>query len=258
MPLREKRAFAHFEVDTSGSVQDTDRAADRPRGGLRPLAGRPRVSAGTPPERLLGGLIHGPRDGPRGLSPAVLLAEAAAAGALEMVALSRRLDPAAQGPWYRAAEEAVPDAPAARLGVALAAWALRRGAPDPEFLAMAAGSVARLTHVEPAARADACLVALVAQQCVVSTSRAEDVATLALRLAPLAVRFGGGPLSGGLDAVWAAVALFPFDPSRAGRESARRGGDRELAAALARIATPAPPSLEAAALREALAAIQPG
>ena len=258
MDTVEKRAFAHYEVDTSGSVEDTDRAADALAGVLCPLAGRPRVFAGMPPERLLGGLIHGPRDGPRGLSPAVLLAEAAAAGTLDMEALARRLVPAAHSPWYRAAEEAVPDAPAARLGVALAAWALRRGGPDPEFLAAAAGSVARLTHMDPAARADACLVALVAQQRVVSPSGAEDLATQALRLAPLAARFGGGPPSGGLDAVWDAVAQSPSDPSRAREESARRGGDRELAAGLAGLATLPAPSFEAVALREALAAIQPG
>lgn len=256
MDTVEKRAFAHYEVDTSGCAEDTDRAADALAGELRSLAGRLRVSAGAPPERLLGGLIHGPRDGPRGLSPTVLLAEAAAAGTLEMEALARRLVPVAHGPWYRAAEEALPDAPAARLGVALAAWALRRGALDPEFLAAAAGSVARLTHTEPAARADACLVALVAQQRVVSPSGAEDIATQALRLAPLAARFGGGPPSGGLDAVWDAVALSPLDPWRAREECARRGGDRELAAALAGLTAPSPPSLEAAALREALAAIQ--
>ncbi len=188
----------------------------------------------------------------------MLLAEAAAAGALELVPLARRLVPAAEGPWYRAAERAQPDAPAARLGVALAAWALRRGAPDPEFLAAAAGSVARLTHVDPAARADACLVALVAQQRVVSPSGGEDVAVQAQRLAPLATRFGGGTPSGALDAVWDSVALFPRDPSRAGEESARRGGDRELAAGLAGLAAGPSPSLEAAALRQALAAIQPG
>jgi dephospho-CoA kinase len=258
MDTIEKRAFAHYEVDTSGSAEDTDRAADALAGELRSLAGRPRVPAGTLAERLVGGLVHGPRDGPRGLSPAVLLAEAAAAGTLEMEALARRLRPSPRGPWYRASVEAVPDAPAARLGVALAAWALRRGAPDPEFLAAAAGSVARLTHTDPAARADACLVALVAQQRVVSPSGGEGIAARALRLAPLAARFGGGAPSGGLDAVWEAVALSPLDPSRAGEECARRGGDRELAAALAGLTAPPVSSLAAAALREALAAIPLG
>ena len=142
--------------------------------------------------------------------------------------------------------------------MALAAWALRRGAPDPPFLAAAAGSVARLTHVDAAARADACLLALVAQQRVVSTSRAEDVATLALRLAPLAAPLRRRPAIRRPRRGVGRGRASPVDPSRAGEESARRGGDRELAAALAGLATPAAPSLEAAALREALAAIRPG
>lgn len=256
MGTAEKRAFAHYEVDTSGSVEDTDRAADALAEELRSLAVRPRASTGVPPERLLGGLVHGPRDGPRGLSPGVLLTEAAGVGGLEMEALARRLVPAACGPWYRAAAEAPPEASASRLGVALAVWALRRGTPDPAFLAAAAGSVARLTHTDPAARADACLAALVAQQRVVSLPGG-DAAADASSLAPLAVRFGGGPPSGGLDVVWEAVRRFPSDPGGAGKECARRGGDAELAAALAGLGASFEPSAEAAALRETLAAIQP-
>jgi len=165
--------------------------------------------------------------------------------------------PPARGPWYRAAEEAVPDAPPARLGVALAAWALRRGAPDPEFLAAAAGSVARLTHTDPTARADACLLALVAQEQVASPPNAGDVSARASRLAPIAARFGGAPPSGRLDAVWDAVARHPSDPSRAAAEAGRLGADAALAAALAGLAAPSTPSSEAAALRDALAAIGP-
>jgi hypothetical protein len=77
------------------------------------------------------------------------------------------------------------------------------------------------------------------------------------RLAPLAARFGGAPPSGRLDAVWDAVARSPADPSRARAEGTRRGGDGDLAAGLAGLAAPLTPSLEAAALREALAAIGP-
>ena len=257
MSTAEKRAFAHLEIDTSGSLEETDRAADALAEELRSLARRPCVSTGVSPERLLGGLVRGARDGPRGLSPAVLLAEAAAAGGLEMEALARRLVPAARGPWYRAAEEGPPGAPASRLGVALAAWAMRRGAPDPEFLAAAAGSVARLTHTDPVARTDAILVALVAQQGIVSPPGTADAAAQASRLASLAARFGGAPPSAGLGVVWDAVSRSPSDPWRASRECARRGGDAELAAALAGLAAPVAPSPEAAALREALAAIQP-
>jgi hypothetical protein len=172
-----------------------------------------------------------------------------------MERLARRLVPPARGPWYRAAEEATPGASAARLGVALTAWALRRAAPDREFLAAAAGSVARLTHTDPRARADACLVALVAQQRIVSPSGGADAAAEAARLAHLAARFGGGPPSGGLGAVWNAIARAPTDPSRAAAEGARLGGDGELAAAIAGLGSSAGPSAEAETLRETLAAI---
>ncbi len=257
MGTAEKRAFAHYEVDTSGSTEDTDRAADALANELRSLAVRPGAPTGERPERLLGGLVHGPRDGPRGLSPGVLLAEAARAGGLEMEALARRLVPAARGPWYRAAGEAEPDAPALRLGVALAVWALRQGAPDPEFLAAAAGSVARLTHTDPAARADACLVALVAQQRVVGLAGGGNALAEATSLAPLAARFGGGKPSGELGVVWEAVRQFPSDPGGARKECARRGGDAEVAAALAGLDAPFEPSAETDALRETLAAIRP-
>jgi dephospho-CoA kinase len=257
MPLAEKRAFAHFEVDTSGSVEETDRASDGLAEELRSLAGRQCSSTGVPSERLLGGLVHGALAGPRGLSPAVFLAEAAAAGGLEMEALARRLVPAARGPWYRAAEESPPGAPASYLGVALAAWAMRRGRADPEFLAAAAGTVARLTHTDPVARADACLVALMALQRVVPLPGAADAAAQASRLAPLATRFGGAPPSAELGVVWEAIERFPSDPSRAGEECARRGGDGGLACALAGLGAPVAPSAEAAALRETLAAIRP-
>jgi dephospho-CoA kinase len=258
MDTAEKRAFAHFDVDTSGSVADTDRAADALAEELRSLAGRPRASTRMAPERLLGGLVHGPRGGPRGLSPGALLAEAGAAGGLEMEALARRLVPAVRGPWYRAAEESPPGAPASHLGVAVAAWALRRGAPDPDFLAAAAGSVARLTHADPVARADACLVALVAQERALSPPGGGRAAAQAARLAPLAVRFGGGPPTGTLGAVWESVDRFPLDPPGARQECTRRSGDAELAAALAGLAAPLVPSSEATALLKTLAAIEPG
>ena len=249
MDAAEKRAFAHYEVDTSGSVEDTERAADALAEELRSLAGQPSVSAGATTERLLGGLVHGPRHGPRGLAPAVLLAEAAAAGGLEMEGLARHLVPPATRPWYLTAGEADPGAPAAHLAVALAAWALCRGAPDPPFLAAAAGSVARLTHTDPAARADACLVALVAQEAALDRGPA-DLEEDAERLAPLARRFGGAPPGRRLAPVWAVARRFPGDPR--GARAASEGGDADVAAALAGLGAAVEPSPHAAMLREAL------
>jgi len=250
MDTSEKRAFAHYEVDTSGSLGDTDRAADALAEKLRSLAGRPQAWTEVSVERLMGGLVHGPRHGPRGLAPTVLLAEAAAAGGLEMEVLARRLVPPPTRPWYRTAAEADPGAPAAYLAVALAAWALRRGAPDPPLLAAASGSVARLTHTDPAARADACLLALVAQEVAHSGG---DVEEHAGRLAPLAARFGGAPPSGQLLPIWSAARRHPFDPGRAAASCAAAGGDPHLASALAGLGAAVEPSPRAALLQEALA-----
>ena len=255
MPLAEKRSFAHFEVDTSGSIADTDRAADALARQLDGLAcGRPGPS-GVGLDALVGGLLHGPQTGPRGLFPLALLAAAAEVGGLEMEALAARLTPPAGRPWYRTAGEAEAGAPATSLSIALAAWALRRGGPDPAFLAAAAGSVARLTHTDPAERADACLLALVAQAVALAPGRAEDVGGQAESLSPLARRFGGAAPSGRLLPVLAAVRLCPHDPGGARAECARRGGDADLAVALAGLGSPFEPSPRAEALRRALEAV---
>jgi len=255
MPLAEKRAFAHFEVDTSGSVGDTDRTVETLAEALVGMARESQGANGVGVESLLGGLLHGPEGGPRGLSPAALLAAAAEAGGLEMEDLAGRLQPPASRPWYRTAEEAAPGAPPTSLSPALAVWALRRGAPDPPFLAAAAGSVARLSHVDPAERADACLLALLAQEVAVGRPEPEDVEERAESLKPLARRFGGAPPSGRLRAVLAAVRLRPHDPDGARAECARRGGDPDLAGALAGLGAPFESSPRAAALRSTLEAV---
>ncbi len=252
----EKRSFAHFEIDTSGSPEETDRATDALAATLASLAGEVREPGGAALERLVGGLVHGADDGPRGLSPALLLSEAAAAGGLEMEALARRLVPPSRGPWYRAAEAAPPDAPACRLGVALAAWGWCGRGRDPDFVAAAAASVARLTHADPGSRTDACLVALVALERAVAATSEPGARALAIRFAPLAARFGGAAPSGRLDAVWATLERFPLDAAEARARSARLGGDGPTAAALAGLGG-AVPDGAAAAWRSALAVIHP-
>jgi dephospho-CoA kinase len=252
MPIAEKRAFAHLEVDTSGSVADTDRAADALASAIVDLAATRVEPSAIGADALVGGVLHGPRSGPRGLTPLALLEAAAEAGGLEMETLARRLAPPATRPWYRTAEEAAPGAPAASLAVALAAWTLFRRGPDPPFLAAAAGSVARLTHADPAERADACLLALVAQETAVAGGSAGNVEAAAARLTALARRFGGAPPSGALAAVWSSVRLHVADPAGARAECARRGGEASLAAALAGIGARIGEMPDAARWRRAL------
>jgi len=254
MPLAEKRAFAHLEVDTSGSTADTAAAGDALARQLAGLSrGRPGPS-GVCVDALVGGLLHGPRTGPRGLFPLDLLAAAAETGGLEMEGLARRLTPPSTRPWYRTAGEADPGAPATHLAVALAAWALRWGALDPPFLAAAAGSIARLTHTDPAARADACLLALVAQDVAVAGGATKDVEAWAERHVPLAARFGGARPSGRLAPVWKAARHHPSDPEGAAGECARDGGEATIASALAGLGVPVEPSPLTQTLRAALEA----
>ncbi len=229
----EKRGFAHFEIDTSGSPDDTDRASDALAAALAGLSRRSREGPGLSLEGFVGGLVHGPEEGPRGLSPALVMSEARATGGLEMEALATRLVPPTREPWYRAADETPADLPACRLGVALAAWGQARSGPDPEFVAAAAGSVARLTHADPGSRVDACLVALVALEWAAEVAGERDARALATRALALAGRFGGGAPTGRLDAVWAALERFPSDAAEARSLCARLGGDGPTAAALA-------------------------
>ncbi len=254
LAIGRKREFAHFEIDSSGRPEDTDRASDALAATLVGLAREVRPAPGLARERFVGGLVHGPRDGPRGLSPALLLSAAASGSGLELEALARQLVPPARGPWYGAGEEAAALVPACRLGVGLGAWGESRRGLDPEFVAAAAASVARLTHADRASRTDACLVALVALERA-TAGEASGFGALVASSRPLAARFGGDAPSGRLDAVWAALERFPREPAQASAHAAGLGGDGPTAAALAGIGL-ADKGGEASAWRAALEALR--
>ncbi|HVR71306.1 MAG TPA: dephospho-CoA kinase, partial [Vicinamibacteria bacterium] len=160
MPVAEKRRFAHLLIDASASVEETDRATDAVTETLRGLAARDVVRVAVPAERALGALLHGPAQGPRGLTPALLLREIVEAGGLEMERASARLAPPPTGPWYRAAGAESGGPGPETLAVPVALFALARRGYDPEYTASAAASVGRLTHREPRALGDAVLMAL--------------------------------------------------------------------------------------------------
>jgi len=159
MPVREKRRFAHLEVDATGTLEETDRAADALAAELGRLARAPRRPAQAPLARRIGGLLEGPAAGPRGLRPYALLADIAAAGGLEMERAARLLMPPATGPWYRAALPEPPETGPETLAAPIVLWTLAR-AHDDELVAAAAFSLARLTHVDDAEVAGAVLFAL--------------------------------------------------------------------------------------------------
>jgi dephospho-CoA kinase len=141
MPIGEKRRFAHLEVDTEGAPEDTDALADALAVALRSL-GRERGTGG-------------------GLDPAGLLAAIARSGGIELEVLRGLLHPPAAPPWYRAARPAEGAPHPVCLTGPLAAWSLLRAPGDPEYLASAMASLTRLTHRDPDAVGNACLLGLV-------------------------------------------------------------------------------------------------
>ena len=186
MPVAEKRRFAHFEIDTSGTVAETETAVDRVAVELRALAARPVKRVELSPERAAGLVLGGHAEGPRGLTPLRLLREIVRAGGLEMESLACQLSPAPQGSWYEGARAG--EQPGAEVLVGpLVLWALARAGDDPDFTAAAAASLARLVHPEANRRTRTVLSALVLHEAVVGGSE-PGVSARARRLAE---RWGG-------------------------------------------------------------------
>jgi hypothetical protein len=178
--------------------------------------------------------VHGPQAGPRGLSPLALLADIAGASGLELERLAGRLVPPSRGPWFRAAL-AVGEVGPENLAGPLVLWALARGGPDPDFLASAAASLARLTHRR--GTADSCLLALMLQAAAGDRGIVRSVEARFAEWSALAARWGGEPPTARPLAAWRAAAAHPQDP-RAAREAGRAAGlEPGLAGALAGIAT---------------------
>lgn len=190
MPVEEKRRFAHLEVDASGSLEETDRAADGLAADLRRLAASRPAGIDVERERGVLAMLAGPRHGPRGLDPARVLLDIAAVGGLEMERVARLLVPPTDRPWYRAAGPQREGPGPETLAAAVVVWALSRGAPDPDFLAAAAASLARLTHTDGAAIAGACLFALALQETIVARGTSALGSSLAAWTG-LARRWGG-------------------------------------------------------------------
>jgi dephospho-CoA kinase len=247
MPIEEKRRFAHFDVDTSAGFADTDRQADALAVTLRALARTVPAPAPVPMDRAAACLLLGPAGGPRGLSPARLLAEIVAAGGPEMERLARGLVPPAAGAWYRAATGHAPGPGPETLAGPLALWSLARAGVDDDHVVAAAASLARLTHDDPAARADACLQALLLHAAAASGDAGPDLRTRLYPYMELAARWGGAPPRGRVREALRVAQRHPHDAARA-REDAGDAETGALAAALVAIAggspaTAAPPEL---------------
>jgi len=120
------------------------------------------------------------------------------------------------------------------------AWALAARPPDGDFLASAAASLARLTHVDAAPRAEACLFALLLQEVALLGRVPEDLEARGKAHAAAAGRWGGGAPGSALAPVLQAALAHPRDPEAAGAAAAGRGVAGELASALVGAALGAP------------------
>jgi dephospho-CoA kinase len=236
MSTEEKRRFAHFEVDASRGLADTDESAEELAAELRRLAQARPARREIPLDRRVGALLAGPSRGPRGLEPARVLGDIAAGFGLEMERVARLLVPPTDEPWYRAAQPDADGVGPETLAAPVVLWALSRGGPDPDFLAAAAATLARLTHTDAALIAGACLMALALQEAVV-TGEAGGLAASLPRWTELARRWGGAP-----------------PPSRVAAAVANPGSG-DLAAFLAGAATGLPASAAPSALLQALDAL---
>jgi dephospho-CoA kinase len=213
MSVVEKRRFGHFVVDGSLPFAETDRQTDEVAARLRALAASPPARVAVAPERSLAALVYGPGQGPRGLTPALLLREIVEGGGLEMQRVAARLVPPAGGPWHRAADAAWAEPGPETLAAPIALWSLARRGDDADYTASVAASLARLTHEERRRIADATLVSLA-----LASAAAGGLERVRQRWAEherLAERWGGAPASRAAADVLEAAGRHPDDPAAA-------------------------------------------
>jgi dephospho-CoA kinase len=242
MPAAEKRRFAHRVVDTSGTVAATETTADAVAQELVRLAVSPPAPLVLPPERALGGLVHGAGPGPRGLDGMTVVGAVAAAGGLEMPAVAERMAGSAQAPWYRQARpgEAAPWPEA--LAGAVAVIAAARGGFDPEWAVAAAFSLSYLTHAGSEAAAGACAAALGALTVASEGRITPELPSRLSQWGPVAERWAGTSPPPRIGAALAAAAAHPHAPERARAAAAAAGAEAGFAGALVGLAIGARPA----------------
>jgi len=232
MPIEEKRRFAHFEVSTNGSMEETLARADALAADVRRLAAQPRPVVTLNRSAAIGCLALGPVQGPRGLTPPAVLQEIGRSGGIDMERLSSLLRPRAEEPWYRVARPGETGVRPAALAGVLALWQMARGFEDEDALLAATASVARLTHREPAAIGNACVLGLA-----MLAVAAEDAngGTLLDRLPAWrakAGRWAGGGFADELTPLLRVAAQHPDDVVAARSSAPALGADPGLAGAL--------------------------
>jgi dephospho-CoA kinase len=186
MPGALKRRFAHMEIATEGPIEETLEGAEAVAAELVALSRTPPGAAPLQPQRAEALLAALPAEGPRGLTPRLLLEHLSERTHLDMKALAALLRPPVSGPWYEAARAGQEGPGPEALAVPLALFCLARHGLDAEFLAAAAASLARLTHRESAAVATSIAAAVEAPAALLGEAAWSDARGLAERWAGVA------------------------------------------------------------------------
>ena len=237
MPAGEKRGFAHYVIDASGSRAATDLSADAVIAAVGGLAAAPWPRVPVDAARAVAMMERGPRDGPCGLAPWPVAGAIAAEGNLDLQRLGRALEPPHAGAWYEAARS--PAQPPESLAVPVAIWCAGRRPGDPAFTIAAASSLARLTHRDPAAVAGAIVAAVAAQHALAGGSGSSLASAVPAWTEAATAWAGSAPPSSVVQCVLAAAA-HPGDSESAARTALAAGGLASLAGALAGGPIPAP------------------
>jgi dephospho-CoA kinase len=219
MAVDEKARYAHRVIDTSGTEEETDRAARALADELGLLSAARRGPAPTELSRAIGCLVRGPQHGPRGLTALRLAQAIGEHGAPPFPALARVLVPPTGGPWYEAGRiESSGPGPETLMGPVVL-WSRAWHGAEIESVLLTAVSMARLTHAEPSAVAAAASFAvalnLVADAGRVPSdliSRVHAEAGRIERWTGAAPRPWGGALQGALDGLAQGVALTAASP----------------------------------------------
>lgn len=231
MPAREKLAFAHFAISSSGPTVETDRRADAVMAELQRLAHRERRPLSVPRARLLALLAHGPKRAPRGLTPSDWLKSLLESGGLDLTHVAQAAGSAPGRPWYLGSRPVTGEIGAQVLAPYLAVWCLARHGDDADYLMSAAASLARVFDARPEAIGQMCGWA--ALSCGALGARPSEAAAALLDPAWAARvrRFGGdAPVS---ELLMAAGLLTQGEDLESTRRTARASGlDDGLVAAL--------------------------
>jgi dephospho-CoA kinase len=238
MRLALKRQYAHYDLDSSGTLAETERRADGLAEEIEELARAPVTRIAVASRRVAACLRHGPAGGGSELRPTALLREIALSGRLEMPRIAELAGAADAEPWYRF-ESTSPPHPA-MLAVATVLWALLRRGADAELLDYAMLSVARASGAPAPVCATTCAFAAILAQIAVTGRIGADLLSLAGDAEARAQRWCNAVPEPAWRGVVAAAAAHPSDPVAARESASSAGADAGMAGALVGLAAPAP------------------